>query len=129
MKTNTRLFFIFFILIAFDQAIKHFSNNHLCNQNIAWNIPVSAGIFYFVWIIIIAILTYIFLKTDHFVQKVSTILIFSGAVSNFVDRLRVGCVIDYIDLKFFPVFNLADVYITIGVIFLITNTIKINRPA
>jgi len=42
-------------------------------------------------------------------------LIVGGALGNLVDRLRVGAVIDFIDLRVWPVFNLADVAITIGV--------------
>lgn len=54
-------------------------------------------------------------------------LIFSGALSNIIDRLYFGCVIDFIDLKFWPVFNLADVYITIGGIMLIFNQRTVNK--
>jgi signal peptidase II len=42
-------------------------------------------------------------------------LIFAGAVSNLIDRARLGYVVDYIDLKVWPVFNLADSAITIGI--------------
>jgi len=43
-------------------------------------------------------------------------LIVTGGVSNLIDRLHYGCVTDFIDLKIWPVFNLADIYITIGAI-------------
>lgn len=46
------------------------------------------------------------------------VLLLSGAVGNFFDRLRIGAVIDFIDFRFFPVFNLADTFITFGTIFL-----------
>jgi hypothetical protein len=52
------------------------------------------------------------------------ILILSGAISNIIDRLYFGCVIDFIDLQFWSVFNLADVYITTGAIILILNNSK-----
>jgi signal peptidase II len=53
------------------------------------------------------------------------IFILSGAASNMIDRTVQGCVIDFIDLKFWPVFNLADTYITIGiVIFLISKILS-----
>lgn len=42
-----------------------------------------------------------------------------GAVSNVLDRLTLGGVLDYIDLSYFPIFNLSDVYITIGVMLLL----------
>jgi hypothetical protein len=50
------------------------------------------------------------------------LLILSGGISNIIDRIYFGCVIDFIDLKFWPVFNLADVFIVIGAIFLILNS-------
>jgi len=41
-------------------------------------------------------------------------LVLSGAVGNLIDRLRFGYVIDFIDLRVWPVFNLADSAITVG---------------
>lgn len=129
MKINTKLFFLFFILISFDQLAKLFAPQgkinslftYLCNKNIAWNIPASAGFFYLAWITIIAVLALIFFKTKNHNQRIFLTLIFSGAVSNLIDRIRIGCVMDYIDLKFFPAFNFADTYITIGVVLIAIN--------
>lgn len=42
-------------------------------------------------------------------------LILGGAIGNWIDRLRFGAVMDFIDFRIFPVFNLADTAITIGV--------------
>jgi len=119
MKINTKLFFLFLILVSADQIIKSISSFFVCNKNIAWSLPIAPTIFYLAWIIIISVLIYIFLKTKTYSQKIFLLLIFSGAVSNMIDRVRFGCVVDYIDLKFWPVFNLADVYITIGIILLL----------
>lgn len=41
-----------------------------------------------------------------------------GALGNLIDRLRFGYVIDFIDFRFWPVFNLADMAITSGVLLL-----------
>lgn len=41
-------------------------------------------------------------------------LLAGGAVGNLIDRLRLGAVIDYIDVHFWPVFNIADVAVTAG---------------
>lgn len=42
-------------------------------------------------------------------------LILGGALGNVIDRLRLGYVVDFIDLRVWPVFNIADSAITIGV--------------
>jgi signal peptidase II len=42
-----------------------------------------------------------------------------GAVGNLIDRVRFGHVVDFIDLRFWPVFNVADSAITVGVAALI----------
>lgn len=41
-------------------------------------------------------------------------LITSGAIGNLIDRIRLQHVIDFIDLGFFPVFNFADIYLTLS---------------
>ncbi|HLD49675.1 MAG TPA: signal peptidase II [bacterium] len=43
-------------------------------------------------------------------------LILGGAVGNWIDRLRFGSVIDFLDFRVWPVFNIADSAITIGVV-------------
>ncbi|OGI25622.1 MAG: hypothetical protein A3J76_06125 [Candidatus Moranbacteria bacterium RBG_13_45_13] len=128
MKNYKKLFSLFLFLVAFDQTLKYFLNNLFCNKNLAWSIPVDAGIFYLAWIAIVGFFIYLFIKTKALNQKYLLVFIFSGAVSNLIDRIRFGCVVDYIDIKIWPVFNLADVYIIIGVMLLITSVIKINRP-
>ncbi|MGI5816906.1 MAG: signal peptidase II [Armatimonadota bacterium] len=54
-------------------------------------------------------------------SAVATVL--GGALGNLIDRVRVGYVIDYIDLHFWPVFNVADIAITVGAGLLIIATI------
>jgi len=50
--------------------------------------------------------------------KLSLSLILGGCVGNLIDRLRFGYVIDFLDLRVWPVFNLADSVITIAALFL-----------
>ncbi|MGB9612827.1 MAG: signal peptidase II [Candidatus Margulisiibacteriota bacterium] len=52
---------------------------------------------------------------DTFLQ-VALAFILGGSLGNLVDRVLRGYVIDYLDLTFWPVFNLADIMINIGVI-------------
>lgn len=42
-------------------------------------------------------------------------LILGGAVGNWIDRIRVGAVIDFLDFRIWPVFNFADTAISVGV--------------
>lgn len=60
-------------------------------------------------------------------------MVIGGAVGNAVDRARFGAVVDFIDvsrLGFFPwIFNIADSGITIGVILLILDSLRRERPA
>lgn len=51
-------------------------------------------------------------------------LILGGAAGNLVDRLRFGYVVDFIDVHFWPVFNVADSCITIGAILLFVIILK-----
>jgi lipoprotein signal peptidase len=52
------------------------------------------------------------------------LLILSGALSNVIDRLQFGCVIDFINQPIGPIFNLADVFISIGVIITVVSIYK-----
>lgn len=50
------------------------------------------------------------------IARVALGVALGGATGNLIDRLRYGSVIDFIDLRFWPVFNLADVAIVVGLL-------------
>jgi signal peptidase II len=54
----------------------------------------------------------------HPVLPVALGLVIGGSMSNLVDRVRLGYVTDFIDLRWWPAFNLADSFIVIGVLVL-----------
>lgn len=54
----------------------------------------------------------------HPLLNIGLALPWGGAVGNLVDRLRLGKVVDFFDLGWFPVFNLADSAITVGAVLL-----------
>lgn len=72
-------------------------------------------------VILICIMTAVFIKIpfDRKYQplRASIVLVIAGGLGNLIDRLMYGCVIDFIYIRIinFPVFNLADIYITVGV--------------
>lgn len=57
-------------------------------------------------------------------RKVALGLILGGAAGNLLDRLRLGYIIDFLDFRVWPVFNLADSAITIGIIILGCSLLK-----
>ena len=48
-------------------------------------------------------------------ERMALALILGGATGNWIDRLRFGAVIDFLDFRIWPVFNVADSAITLGV--------------
>lgn len=57
------------------------------------------------------------------------VAVFGGGLGNMIDRLRLGYVVDMIELDFmrFPVFNVADCFITCGCIALIVSLVLFNK--
>ena len=55
-------------------------------------------------------------------------LLIGGSVSNLVDRVRLGHVTDFLDLRWWPAFNLADSFIVIGVAILLLALVAADRP-
>ena len=55
-------------------------------------------------------------------------LLIGGSVSNLVDRVRLGHVTDFIDLRWWPAFNLADSFIVIGVAVLLIALMAADAP-
>jgi signal peptidase II len=55
----------------------------------------------------------------HPVLPVALGLVIGGSVSNLLDRVRLGYVTDFLDLRYWPAFNLADSFIVIGVLMLL----------
>ena len=66
-------------------------------------------------------------KPTQVTLRLALAMILGGAIGNFVDRLRLGYVIDFIDWHWYehhwPTFNIADAFISVGVAFLILDMI------
>jgi len=88
------------------------------NQGIAFGLFHDSGAVLFALITVsIAVLALLGLGTApaRLLTHAGIGLILGGALGNWVDRIRVGAVIDFLDFRVWPVFNLADSAITLGV--------------
>jgi signal peptidase II len=63
----------------------------------------------------------------HPVLPVALGLVIGGSVSNLLDRVRLGYVTDFLDLRYWPSFNLADGFIVIGVLMLLGALVLAER--
>ena len=54
-------------------------------------------------------------------------LVLGGSVSNLVDRVHLGAVTDFLDVGFWPAFNLADTFIVVGVAVLLATLFAADR--
>lgn len=104
------------------------------NRGAAFGILQNRQIFFYILTVIVLIVIFTYLYKMKFNKHyaplyLSLILIFSGAVGNFIDRVKNKYVVDFIYFKLidFPVFNFADICITIGCAVLILSLIFIYR--
>lgn len=100
---------------------------YVTNTGAAWNILDN----HLIIISLISIFSIIFLLSYmgkfklNKRNKLAFILLYGGIISNLFDRIFHGYVIDYIDFNInFPIFNLADSFIVIGIILLIIAILK-----
>lgn len=89
------------------------------NTGAAWNILEGQMVFfYIVTILVVSVLFYLLKRESGRNSLISWLLVLmiAGALGNFIDRLFHQYVIDMIQLEFihFPIFNLADTFLTIG---------------
>ena len=84
---------------------------------------VSHWLLIFVGTLIVFFIFYLMLISKHKIEKVAYFIILIGALANITDRAINSYVVDFILLHYknfyWPAFNLADIYITIGIIMLI----------
>jgi len=108
--------------IALNQVIKAipglFSLTYLQNRGAAFSILQDQK-YFFVILTVLVNLVKNYQKSLWLV--LSLVLIISGGIGNFIDRVHLGYVVDMVQLDFidFAIFNVADSYLTVGVLLLI----------
>lgn len=134
-------------LFIFDQLLKRYSIQSFGNKEInlissafkfrfspntgiAFSLQLKEALIYFLVAIIIVCLLYFLRKSyheQHWLYVFSFTLVLAGAVSNLIDRISFGFVIDYFDMQYFTVFNLADVMIVTGALILVFSNIDLSK--
>jgi len=136
------------VLVFIDQLTKFMAATHLKPYE---SYPVLKGIFHltlihnsgaafgffkqrvaiFIFISIVTILLIIFcakrFQYNYHYARAGLLLILAGAIGNLIDRIRLGCVVDFLDFRIWPVFNFADILISLGGLFLIYYIVSIKR--
>ena len=148
-KVQTKLYFLClsFFIILIDQFTKYlmfynhklfinkdfllFRLDYVKNYGAAFNILSGSRIFLsFISIIFSILLIYLMLRKNNLnvIDLYSYSFILGGTIGNGIDRILKGYVIDFINLNIinFPVFNIADISINFGFIFLLYKIFKKN---
>ena len=124
-----------FIILNLDQlyGIKNYSLTSFINFELIWNKGIAFGLLSFdnavfyhtitIFILIVIIVLMFFFTKSNGLEKYSYAFISGGALGNLYDRIFYNSVPDFIDLHInnfhWFVFNIADMFITIGVLCLI----------
>ncbi len=116
------------LVILLDQITKaKFATS--CNTGVAFSLFENMG---FVNLVVPAVVAlaciYFLLMTKNKVVIFALTLIIGGGISNLADRFTAGCVRDFINLGFWPSFNLADSAVVFGVVILVLAILMKMEP-
>ena len=148
-----RVLFVSAILVLADQVSKaivvrtmslyesvpvienFFHFTYITNDGMAFGIDFPFG--YFIFSLVSVLLTlFLFwylwtVRNDSLVIRLGLAMIIAGAVGNLIDRLMLGEVIDFLDFMIgnfhWYVFNLADSYVTVGMVLILTDSIFLEK--
>ena len=146
LKKKIFVFYLTILIFILDRLSKYFilellnSDNSFnipitsfLNFNLVWNSGIAFGLFSFneefyynivslIIVIITLIILFFAIKSSGF-EKIGFSMIFGGSLGNIFDRLYYTAVVDFIDLHInnihWFIFNVADMFITLGVLMLI----------
>ena len=107
----------------------YFSLQLVYNYGAAYGILQNKRFFLLIVSFFVILFAFYFLVKykNNVIFRLGLIFLLIGSVGNFVNRLVLGYVIDFMDIKIFPVFNLADVFIDIAILLLIIDFLGFSR--
>lgn len=151
MKLGARLFAVIALIIACDQitkswAVSSLSDGHVVKVigSLQFNLGYNSGIAFsqaqnlgalvgVVGLIAVALLIRAMLRAPHALGAFGFAFIVAGALGNLIDRIfrgdgwLHGRVVDFIDVQWWPVFNVADSAITVGAVLLLFTLVRDYR--
>ena len=124
-------------ILKLGESIKIIDNffyiTYVQNKGAAWSILEDKRILLLIITVIVLFLINKFMNKEQLdkLESLSYGIIIGGIVGNLVDRIFRGYVIDFLDFKIFnynyPVFNLADTFIVVGIIMMVIMSIRKER--
>ena len=147
-----RKILIFLLLVLFDILSKYivfnyidlyqfikityfFDITHIHNFGVSFGLfagTIPALVLVIIGLFVTAFVLYLYINSSEFLERWGLFIIICGAIGNIVDRFINGYVIDFLYLHinqyYWPAFNFADIYISLGIIMIIVNMVKkINK--
>jgi len=105
---------------------------YTCNKGAAFGLLANETLLFVLIALVVSgvIVAYVrFLPSNHPWLKLSLGLQLGGALGNLIDRLRQGYVVDFISVKAWPVFNIADACVVVGVLILAYHLLLVQGQA
>jgi signal peptidase II len=143
------------LVIGLDQLTKFFASNKLLdpmgvfiidsnwltinlryslNKFLSFSIPAPQLLIIIISALIIGVLIWLLIKkikTQNFRYSMGLVILIAAALSNLADRIISGAVVDFISIKIFSfqwaIFNVADIFITASIIFLLIIELFIKK--
>ena len=126
--------YIVFNYIDLYQFIKityFFDITHIHNFGVSFGLlsgTIPSLVLIFIGLFVTAFVIYLYINSRDILERWGLFIIICGAIGNIVDRSINGYVIDFLYLHinqyYWPAFNFADIYISLGIIMIIINMVK-----
>tara|TARA_B100000029_G_scaffold211800_1_gene209754 strand:+ start:712 stop:1185 length:474 start_codon:yes stop_codon:yes gene_type:complete len=126
--------FVVFNYVDLYQFIKityFFDITHIHNFGVSFGLfsgTIPSLVLILIGLIVTVLITYLYMNSRDVLERWGLFIIICGAIANIIDRTTNGYVIDFlyfhINQFYWPAFNFADIYISIGIIMIIVNMVK-----
>ena len=123
--------FNFIDLYQFIKITKFLDLTHIHNFGVSFGLfseTIPPLVIIFISILVVFFIMYLLLNSQDILEQWGLFIIICGAIANIIDRSLNGYVIDFIYFHlyqfYWPAFNFADIYISIGIIMIIFNMLK-----